>query len=350
MTSYVLGGRIRRAPIAFDAAHPMILPKSHHVSVLIVRYYHRVLGHAGREHVLSVVRQCFWILRGRVLVRQILSSCVSCRRRNSPPLQQVMADLPKERLIPYQPPFTYTGLDFFGPIYVKRSRSTVKEYGCIFVCFNSRAVHIEDVSSLETDTLIQALVRFFSVRGCPKEIWSDNGTNFTGAEKELRQSVQDLSEERIKSELHSREVKWHSCPLPEWRFQPPAASHMSGVWERIIRSIRKAMKAVLGSPSALVGLETLRTVFAEVTSILNSRPICPSSDDPNDLEPLTPNHLLLQRRNLVVPPGVFAKEDLYSRKQCDTPSSLQIASGLDGFENMFRHCSSAISGYRTNGT
>ena len=153
----------------------MILPKSHHVSVLIVRYYHRVLGHAGREHVLSVIRQCFWILRGRVLVRQILSSCVSCRRRNSPPLQQVMADLPKERLIPYQPPFTYTGLDFFGLFYVKRSCSTVKVYGCIFVCFNSLAVHIKDVSSLETDTFIQALVRFISVRGCPKEIWSDNG-------------------------------------------------------------------------------------------------------------------------------------------------------------------------------
>jgi len=112
-------GRIRRAPIAFEAAHPMILPKSHHVSVLIVRYYHHVLGHAGREHGLSVIRQRFWILRGRVLARQILSSCVSCRRRNVPPLQQVMADLPKEKLIPYQPPFTYTGLDFFEPFFVK---------------------------------------------------------------------------------------------------------------------------------------------------------------------------------------------------------------------------------------
>ena len=310
-----VGGRIHRAPITFEAAHPMILPKSHHVSELIVRYYHHVLGHAGREHVLSTIRQYFWILRGRSLVRQVLSSCVSCRRRHAPPLQQVMADLPKERLVPYQPPFTYTGLDFFGPFYVKRGRSTVKVYGCIFVCFNSRAVHIEDVSSLETDTFIQALVRFISVRGCPKEIWSDNGTNFTGAEKELRLLVQDLNEERIKNELHSREVEWYSCPLPEWRFQPPAASHMSGVWERLIRSVRKSMKAVIGCQSALVGLETLRTVFAEVTSILNSRPICPSSEDPNDLEPLTPNHLLLQRRNLFVPPGVFAKEDLFSRKQ-----------------------------------
>lgn len=132
---------------------------------------------------------------------------------------------------------------------------------------------------------------------------------------ELHLSVQDLNEERIESELHSHEVEWYSCPVPEWRFQPPAASHMSGVWERLIRSIRKAMKAVLSSQGALVGLETLRTVFVEVTSVLNSCPICPSSDDPNDLEPITPNHLLPQRRNLFVPPGVFNKEDLYLRKQ-----------------------------------
>ena len=310
-----VGGRIHRAPIAFKVAHRMVLPKSHHVSMLIVRYYHYVLGHAGREHVLSVIRQSFWIWRGRSLVRQILSKCVSCRRRNAPTLQQVMADLPKERLVPYQPPFTYTGLDFFGPFYVKRSRSTVKVYGCIFVCFNSRAIHIEDVSSLETDTFIQALLRFISVRGCPKEIWSDSGTNFTGAEKELRLLVQGMNDERIKSELHSREVEWYKCPLPDWRFQPPAASHMSGVWKRLVRSVKKAMKAVLGSRSALVDLEALRTVFAEVTSILNNRPICSSSDYPKVMEPLTPNHLLLQRRNLFVPPGIFAKEDVYSRKQ-----------------------------------
>ena len=177
-----VGGRIHRAPIAFEVTHPMVLPKSYlSVSALIVRYYHHLLGHAGREPVLSCIRQYFWILRGRSLVRQILSKCVSRHRRNAPSLQQVMADLPKERLVPYQPPFTYTGLDFFGPFCVKRSHSTVKVCGCIFVCFNSQEVHIEDVSSLETDTFIQALLRFTSVRGCPKEIWSDNGPNFTGA-------------------------------------------------------------------------------------------------------------------------------------------------------------------------
>ena len=109
---------------------------------------------------------------------------------------------------------------------MKRSRSAVKVYGCIFECFNSRAVHIEDVSSRSSK------VRFISVRGCPKKIWSDNGTNFTGAEKEFHLSVQDLNEERIKSELNSRELEWHSCPLPEWRFEPPAASHGTGKFEK----------------------------------------------------------------------------------------------------------------------
>ena len=285
------------------------------MSVLTVRYYHHVLGHAGREHVLSILRQRYWILRGRALVRQILSKCISCRKRNMPALQQAMADLPRERLVPYHPPFTFTGLDFFGPFYVKRARSVIKVYGCIFVCFNSRAVHIEDVSSLETDTFILALRRFISVRGCPKEIWSDNGTNFTGAESELRRSVRELNEDQIRRELHLYDADWLNYVLPRWRFQPPAASHMSGVWERLIRSVRKAMNAVLSKPGAAIPLETLRTVFAEVTSILNSRPISPASDDPSDMEALTPNHLLLQRRNLAIPPGVFAKEELYSRKQ-----------------------------------
>lgn len=106
-------------------------------------------------------------------------------------MQQLMADLPKERLIPYEPPFTYTGVDFFGPFYVKRGRGSEKIYGCLFTCFTSRGVHIEDVSSLETDAFIQALRRFISNRGCPKEIWSDNGTNFVGADKEIQRSIRE---------------------------------------------------------------------------------------------------------------------------------------------------------------
>ena len=138
---------------------------------------------------LSGVRQHFWIIQARSLVRQVLRKCISCRRRNEAPLNQIMADLPKQRLTPYEPPFSYTGVDFFGPFYVKRGRGSDKVYGCLFTCFTSRAVHIEDVSSLQTDAFIQALRRFISNRGFPKEIWSDNGTNFTGADREIRLAI-----------------------------------------------------------------------------------------------------------------------------------------------------------------
>ena len=310
-----VGGRIRHAPIAFEAAHPMILPKDHPVSTLIVRYYHEILGHAGREHVLSFIRQHFWIIQARSLVRHVLRRCIDCRKRNEVPMTQLMADLPKERLTPYDRPFTYTGVDFFGPFYVKRGRSSEKVYGCFFTCLTSRAVHIEDVSSLESDAFIQALRRFISNCGCPKEIWSDNGTNFVGADKEIRNSIRQWNQDDLNKQLIKDGINCSLCPMFQWKFQPPAASHMNGVWERLIRSVRKTMKAILGNPDALVGLETLRTVFAEVVTILNSRPLTPSSDDPGDPEPLTPNHLLLQQENLALPPGLFVREDLYRRKQ-----------------------------------
>jgi hypothetical protein len=310
-----VGGRLKHAPISYEAKHPMILPNNDHVSTLIIRHYHEILGHAGREHVLSFVRQRYWILGARILTRRILRNCLTCRKRSEAAMQQIMADLPKERLVPYEPPFTYTGVDFFGPFFVKRGRSSVKVYACIFVCFNSRAIHIEDVSSLETDTFIQALRRFISNRGSPKRIWSDNGTNFRGAEKELRLSIQNWNQESIKTAMRSKEIEWEMRPISQWQFQTPVASHMSGVWERLIRSVRKSMKAVIGHPNAYVTKETLRTIFAEVVTILNSRPLCASSDDPNDFEALTPSHFLLQRQNVALPPGHFTNHDLNCRKQ-----------------------------------
>lgn len=139
-------------------------------------------------------------------------SFLTCKR-NVSTVQQVMSDLLRERLIPYHHPFTHTGMDFFGPFYVRRGRSAVKVYGCIFVCYNSRAVHVEDVSSLETDSFILALRYFISVRGCPKEIWSDNGTNFTGAENKLclpfKTLMKNISRESYT--LHPQAVGSNMC-------------------------------------------------------------------------------------------------------------------------------------------
>ena len=208
-----VGGRIRHASIPFDAVHPMLLPKEHPITTLIVPYYYKALGNAGREHVLAAIRQTFWILRARSLIHGILRKCVDCRKRNEAPMQQLMADLPKERLIPYEPPFTYTGVDFFGPFYVKRGRGSEKVCGCLFTCFTSRAIHIEDVNSLETDAFIQALRRFISNRGCPKEIWSDNGTNFVGADKETQRSIREWNENELNKRLIKEEISFHLCSI-----------------------------------------------------------------------------------------------------------------------------------------
>ena len=138
-----VGGRLTRAHISSDAKHQIIIPKGSHVSNLIIYHYHKLSGHSGRQHVLSMIRQKYWIIKANSAVRRVLRGCYSCRKREAPPCEQIMADLPEDRLIPDKPPFTAVGVDFFGPFQVRRSRSLVKRYGVIFTCLTIRAVHIE---------------------------------------------------------------------------------------------------------------------------------------------------------------------------------------------------------------
>jgi len=216
-----------------------------------------------------------------------------------------MADLPSERVAPSEPPFTFVGVDFFGPFFVKVGRSQVKRYGCIFTCMAVRAVHIEVAHSMETDSFINALQRFICRRGQPKEIRSDNGTNFVGGERELREAVAEWNKSKMYEFMRQKEINW--------KFNPPAASHMGGVWERQIRTIRKILSTLMNSQP--LNDETLQTLMCIVENIINSRPLTVVSDDPKDLEPLTPNHLLHLRGRSAVPPGVFVKQDVYCRRR-----------------------------------
>ncbi len=156
-----------------------------HVATLIIRQIHEALGHAGRNHVLSALRETYWITNGNSAVRSVLNKCVVCRRFKMPPSVQLMSELPANRVNP-APPFTYTGIDFFGPHVVKEGRKYVKRYGALFTCLVSRAVHIETANSLNTDSFINALLRFIARRGPVKEIYCDNGTNFKSGARELR--------------------------------------------------------------------------------------------------------------------------------------------------------------------
>ena len=179
-----VGGRISRAPIAPDAMNPMILPKHHHVTTILICYVHERNGHSGVEQVLFLLREQFWVT-------------------------QEMAELPKIRLTPYEPPFTYSGVDYFGPFYVKRGRGTVaeKRWRDIFVCMNSRAIHLEVARSLETDDFILVLMRFLNRRGHVKELRSDNGSNFVEVDREIKKGIEQIDKEKVGKELQQRGCK-----------------------------------------------------------------------------------------------------------------------------------------------
>jgi hypothetical protein len=204
-----VGGRLRHAPLENTAKHQVILPKQHHVATLIARHYHQLSGHSGLEYVLSLTRQKFWIVKGRLLVRRVVNDCFDCRRRQSPVAEQKMADLPKSRVTPSKPPFTFTGVDCFGPFNVRRGRSLVKRYGVIFTCLTTRAIHIEVASSLDTDSFLNALRRFVARRGNPEEIRSDNGGNFVSGEKELRSCIKEWNQDKIHQVLLLKNIKWN---------------------------------------------------------------------------------------------------------------------------------------------
>ena len=164
-----------------------------------------------------------------------------------------MSDLPPERVISGKPAFSFVGVDYFGPFSVKQGRSVVKRYGCLFTCLTIRAVHIEIAQSLDTSSFISALQRFICRRGRPEVIRSDNGGNFVGAEHELSTALQQWNQSRITEFLHQTEI--------QWKFNTPTAFHMGGVWERMIRSVRKVPTSIV--KEQLLTDEVLMTVMCE---------------------------------------------------------------------------------------
>ncbi|MEZ4720248.1 MAG: hypothetical protein R2813_00025 [Flavobacteriales bacterium] len=301
----VIGGRLQKSALNECSKHQAILPKNSPVSRLIVKFFHGQSLHSGSEYVLSLIRERYWIIGSRRLVKDVRRNCFTCRKLFNQPLTQQMSSLPKDRVAVDVSPFTYVGIDYFGPFLVKVNRSEVKRYGCIFTCLTMRAVHIELAHSLDTDSFINCLQRFMCRRGMPVEFRSDNGTNFVGAEAELKRAIQEWNKSTLESFLLQKEISW--------KFNTPTASHMGGTWERMIRSVRKLL-LVLVSDQKMTE-ENLSTMLCLAENMLNNRPLTPVSNDPQDLEALTPNHLLLFRKTSGLPPGQFVKQDLYVRRR-----------------------------------
>jgi transposase InsO family protein len=238
---------------------------------------------------MAELRRNFWIISANALCRKVVSRCKGCFRFNSKPLSQLMADLPEERIVP-SPAFTHTGLDFAGPLLSKGWKDPVKVYLAIFVCFATKAVHVEVVSSLDTSACGEALKRFCARRGLPAVMYSDNGTNFVGTRNELL---------KVKAALDKVFPHLAAERNIEWKMIPQGSPHMGGLWESAVKSVKLHMKKTIGK--TLLNFEEMTTFMCDVEAIMNSRPLVAISDDPRDLCALTPNMLVTGKPFLSMP-------------------------------------------------
>ena len=303
-----VGGRLKNSSEPYGVKHPVILPRDHHITRLIVKHYHEKVHHQGRGITMNAIRaNGYWIVGANRCVSSVIHQCVTCRKLRGKPQVQKMADLPTER-VEESPPFTYCGMDCFGPFYVKEGRKTLKKYGLLFTCMASRAVHVEMLDDMTTDAFINGLRCLIAIRGPVKVLYSDQGTNFVGAQHEFEKAYKEM--EQPLQEF----FKKNGCTF---KFNVPSASHMGGVWERQIRSIRSVLSAMMLQHSERLDTATLRTFFYEAMAIVNSRPLTVDGlQDPTGPVPITPNHLLTMKSEVVAPPpGTFAKEDVYGRKR-----------------------------------
>ena len=295
-----IGGRLQESlTLSFYEKHPVIAPKTSHIAKLIIGHCHQLAAHQGCEPTLANIRNHgLWIVNARSQVNKHVRSCVTCKKIRGTPKTPQMGTPPSERLAETAP-FTHCGLDCFGPFRVKDGRKEKKAYGLIVTCMSSRAVHLELLEDMTSDSFINALRNLIAIRGAISTIRCDQGTNFIGAFNELAKNMQGQIS--------------HHYPDIKFTFNPPHSSNMGGVWERLIRSARNILKGMGERHGGRLSTPQLRTLLYEVMAVMNSRPLGVVTDEQT---PLTPNMLLTMKSQLTLPPpGLFEDADIYSRKR-----------------------------------
>lgn len=272
-----VGGRLAYSELAYDNKHPLLLSRQHRLTELLIDQVHKDNLHPGLRTLSFLLAQNYWILSSRRAIRSRLSKCIRCYRTNPKPVVPRMGNLPKLRVSQVKT-FSSVGVDFAGPfpLYIKRHRGArpFKGYICLFVCFATKAIHLELVCSLSSEAFLGALRRFIGRRGRCQRIHCDRGTNFVGAANTLSSLMLEAA----------------STEAIEFSFNPPAASHFGGLWEINVRSFKTHLTRTIGNQ--ILTYEEFSTLMVQIEALLNSRPLCEMSSDPNDTSVLTPGHFL----------------------------------------------------------
>ncbi len=287
--------RIRGSEFQSSFKDPVLLPPNDRFTELVILSDHLKVLHSGVRDTLLQLREKYWIPRGRQAVKKVLRRCVICRRIEGLPYAcPPVPPLPSYR-VSMEPAFTYTGVDFAGPLYAHSGRKVSKCYICLFTCGVVRAVHLELVNDLTTQTFVRALRRFSSRRGIPRIIVSDNAKTFKAADNEMEELVHIL--ETVASSADSDIKGYLSSQRIKWTFIVERAPWWGGFYERLVRTVKSSLRKVIGKTRLC--FDELRTVVSEVEAVVNSRPLIYIPSEPEFI--LTPAHFLTGKRLTSLP-------------------------------------------------
>uniref|UniRef100_A0A0A9Z275 Integrase catalytic domain-containing protein n=1 Tax=Lygus hesperus TaxID=30085 RepID=A0A0A9Z275_LYGHE len=309
-----VGGRLAHSSFPESRKHPILLPYDAHLSALIVDHYHRIYLHPGPTTLQAVIQTRFWIPSLRRLIRLRGFQCTPCYKSKALTFTPLMGDLPSYRVNGGRT-FQHVGIDFAGPFPLKesnrRNAAIGKVYLCLYVCMATKALHLEAVTRLTTEAFLASFHRFTSRRGIPSDVYTDNGSNFLGAANYLQDLYRWFSSQETKKDL----LQYAMDTMITWHFNPPHTPHMGGIWEAGVKSVKRYLRLI--ASDAKLTYEEISTWFARIEAILNSRPLCPLSTDPNENDYLSPGHFLVGGPLVVAPePSLLdTKENLLSRWQ-----------------------------------
>ncbi|GFT78237.1 integrase catalytic domain-containing protein [Trichonephila clavipes] len=284
-----VGGRLQKSKFSYLQKHPIILPAKHYFVNLIMRDSHEKVFHGGVSETLLEIRERFWLIKWRQTVKNILKKCLICGRFSSTSGIQVTAPLPALG-VEQSAPFSVVGIYFRDPLYTKDEN---KHYIVLFTCAVTRALHLELVNNLTTETFLLALRRFISRRGLCSKILTDNAKTFKKSELELKNLWKIISDPTMKAFYASHKIYW--------QFIIKRAPWWGGFYERLIRTLKLALRKTVGR--ATLFRDELETLLIEIEGILNSCPLTYIFSEFTEPEPLTPSHMILRRRVNSLPPA-----------------------------------------------